>query len=128
MRKAIVVLLLIISGCSAPADKPVANHFDTAIQDLSITTQQLESVRREKDFFVKALEDFERQKTEYALFLTPGRIGGQMQDFAGWHRDIVLRERGLEAQHAINVFAAHNQVAIRKSLDPNQPTLVSLAP
>jgi hypothetical protein len=128
MRKAIIIFLLIIGGCSTPADKPAQTHFDTAIQDLSITTQQLESVRREKDFFVKTMEDFEQQKTKYALFLTPGRLGGQMQDFAGWHRDIVQRERGLEAQHAINVFAAHNQVAIRKSLDPNQTTLVSLAP
>jgi hypothetical protein len=128
MKKAIIIFLLIIAGCNTPADKPIANHFDTAIENLSLTTQQLESVRREKDFFVKALEDFEQQKTEYGLFLDPGRLGSQMQDFTGWHRDITQRERELEIQHAINVFAAHNQVAKRKSLDPNQTALASPAP
>jgi hypothetical protein len=76
----------------------------------------------------KFMEDFEQQRAEYGLFLDPGRLGSQMQDFTGWHRDITQRERELEIQHAINVFAAHNQVAKRKSLDPNQTALASPAP
>ncbi|MGD0078577.1 MAG: hypothetical protein ABSB91_08135, partial [Sedimentisphaerales bacterium] len=30
------------------------------------------------------------------------------------------RERNMEVQHALNVFAAHNQVIKRKMTDPNQ--------
>jgi len=129
MKNTVIVLLLfIIAGCNAPADKPAPTNFDTAIENLSITTQQLESVRREKDLFVKVMEDYERQKAEHALFLDPNRFDSQAQDFTYWHRDITQRERDLEFRHALNVFAAHSQVIKRKSLDPNQTALADPAP
>ncbi|MCJ7728791.1 MAG: hypothetical protein MUO27_02775 [Sedimentisphaerales bacterium] len=127
MRITVITLcLLMIVGCNTPTPIPPASRFDSAIENFSITTEQLESVRREKDLFVKVLENFEEQKAEYAPFLDSQRLHSQMQDFADWHRDISQRERQLEVQHALNVFAAHSQVAKRKFADPNQASLVSL--
>jgi hypothetical protein len=129
MRTAIIILgLLIISGCETPAYTPPVSHFDLAIENLSITTEQLESVRREKDFFVRVLEDFEQQKTEYGHLLDARGLHRQIRDMGEWHRDISRRERAIEVQHALNVLAARNQLAKRKYLDPNQPAFVVLSP
>jgi hypothetical protein len=117
-----------IVGCNTPTHIPPASRFDSAIENLSITTEQLESVRGEKDIFVNMLENFEEQKTEYAAFLDSQRLRSQMQDFADWHRDISQRERQLEVRHALNVFAAHSQVAKRRFADPNQTMLANPAP
>ncbi len=60
----ILVLLITLMGCSRQArvknEITSADLFDLAIENLSMTAEELESVRREKDFFVKSLEDFER--------------------------------------------------------------------
>jgi hypothetical protein len=127
MRNTVIALcLLMIVGCRTPAHTPPVSRLDSAIENLSFTTEQLESVRKEKDFFVKMLEDFEEQKAEYGPLLNANHLRSQMQDFADWHRDISQQERQLEIQHALNVFAAHSQVAKRKAADPNQASLVSL--
>jgi hypothetical protein len=119
-------------GCNRPAETTTVplsvSRFDSAIENLSITTEQLESVRREKDLFVNVLENLEEQKTEYAAFLDSQRLRSQMQDFAVWHRDISQRERQLEIRHALNVFAAHSQVEKRKFADPNQTMLANPPP
>lgn len=120
--------LLIIAGCKTPSSPSPASRLDLAIENLSITTEQLESVQREKDFFVKVLEDFEQQKDEYGVFLNYQQIHSQMQDFENWHQDISQREQELAIEHAINVFAAHNQVAKRRLTDPNQSNLAGLTP
>jgi hypothetical protein len=129
MRITVIALcLLMIVGCRTPAHTPPVSRFDSAIENLSFTTEQLESVRREKDLFVNALENFEEQKTEYTAFLDSQRLHSQMQDFADWHRDISQRERHLEVRHALNVFAAHSQVAKRKFADQNQTMLANPTP
>jgi len=119
MKKTLVIFLLIIAGCKTPAHKPSPTQFDTAIENLSITTQQLDSLQKEKDLFVKALEDFERQKAEYGRLLNPDILSIQNQFFTDWHRDITLRERDLEFKHALNVFTAHSEAMKHKSPEPN---------
>ena len=133
MRNTVITLcLLMLAGCSKPArtttvPAPVS-RFDLAIENLSITTEQLESVRKEKDLFVNVLEDFEQQKAEYGPLLNANQLPSQMEDFADWHRDISQRERQLEMLHALNVFAAHSQVAKRRLADANQTSVSILAP
>ena len=82
-------------------------------------------MQKEKDFFVKSLEDFEHQKAEYGRFLDNQQLRSQMQDFTEWHHDIAQRERTLEVQHALNVLAAHTQVVKRRAAD--QKNKVSIA-
>jgi len=129
---AITLCLLMLVGCNRPAETttvpPSGSRFDLAIENLSFTTEQLESVRKEKDLFVNVLEDFEQQKAEDGPFLNANQLPSQMQDFADWHRDISHRERQLEVQHALNVFAAHSQVAKRRFADPNQTMLANPTP
>jgi hypothetical protein len=121
---AVIVLLTILTGCSRQAgvknEITSADLYDLAIENLSMTAEQLEAIQREKDFFVKSLEDFEQQKAEYGYLLDSGQLRSQMQDFTEWHRDIERRERNLEVQHALNVLAAHNQVAKRRAADPDK--------
>jgi hypothetical protein len=140
MRKLIVIIgfFIILAGCNTPADKSAHTAslqdslYDTAIENLNTTTEQLEAIRKEKDLFVKSLEDFEQQRVEYAQFWEANQIQSQLQNFTDWHRDITLRERNLEVRHALNVLAAHNQVMKRKKSDPNQtvsnPLPVGLSP
>ena len=134
MKQTAIVLglLITLAGCNRPAEIKTGtlspSRFDLAIENLSVTTQQLESVRREKEFFVKALEDFEQQEAAYSAFLDAHQLRSQMQDFADWHRDISLRERALEVQHNLDVLAAHNQVAKRRFADPNQTVLAGHPP
>ena len=111
IKPSVILCLLMIVGCKTPSSPPPVSHFDAAIENLSMTAEQLESVRQEKDFFVKSLEDFEQQKTEYGYILDSSRLRSQMQNFTEWHLDISKRERALEVQHALNVLAAHTQVA-----------------
>ena len=129
MKPTIIILGLLIAaaGCGrptssepAPASAASLTCYDMAIENLSTTTEQLESIRREKDFFVKSFEDFERQKAQYGQLWTSRQIRNQMQYFTDWHRDILQRERTLEFQHALNVLAAHNEVIKRKKADTNQ--------
>jgi hypothetical protein len=133
MRNTVITLcLLMLAGCNKPARTTTVptsvSRFDLAIENLSITTEQIESVRKEKDLFVNVLEDFEEQKAEYDPLLNANQLRSQMQDFADWHRDISQRERQLEMQHALNVFVAHSQVAKRRFADPNQTMLANPAP
>jgi hypothetical protein len=128
----VLALLITISGCKTPAGTKTqtqsASLYDSAIENLSMTAEQLESLRKEKDFFVKSLEDFERQKYEYGYLLDVGRLRSQMQDFTEWHRDISKRERILEVQHSLNVLAAHSQVAKRRSPVSTRPSRGGQAP
>jgi sRNA-binding regulator protein Hfq len=129
MKKAFIILaVLVTAGCKSPVQKQYTSDFDAAIENLSVTTEQLEAVRREKDFFVKVLEDFEQQKAEYPNLVNTQQIPGQIQIFDDWHRDIAQRERYLAMQHAINVFAAQNQVSKRRLADPNKIILASPLP
>lgn len=134
MKQTVIILALLItvSGCNTPAEKGTptlsASLYDSAIENLSMTTEQLESVRKEKDFFVKSLEDFERQKDEYGYLLDAGRLRSQMRDFTKWHRDISRRERILEVQHSLNVLAAHSRVAKRRSQAPKRTPADTASP
>ena len=129
MSKTVIVFgLLIIAGCKTPSSRTSATSYDLAIENLSVTTEQLESLQREKDIFVKSLEDFEQQKNEYSVFLSYRQLYSQMQDFGNWHEDISQREQELAMEHAINVFIAHNQVIKRRLADPNQIKLAGPPP
>ena len=128
----VLVLLIILTGCNRQAkvknETTSADLYDLAIENLSMTSEQLEAVQREKDFFVKSLEDFERQKAEYGFLLDTGQLRSQMQDFTDWHRDIARRERTLEVQHALNVLAAHNQVAKLRAANREKNEVIVSAP
>jgi hypothetical protein len=129
MKKTVVILwLLLISGCKTPPAKQPESGFDIAIKNLSASTERLDSIRREKDFFIKSLEDFERQKAEYGQLLDYNDVRSQMQHFAEWHRDIAKRERALEFRHALNVLAAHHEVIKQKAAEPNQDDLQAHSP
>jgi hypothetical protein len=122
-----VCFCVTLAGCSEPAVnkpafKPSDSQYDIAIENLSVTTEKLDSIRKEKDLFVKSLEDFEQQQSDYPRFWNANRIQLQYQHFAVWHKDIAIRERNLEVQHALNTLAAHNQVMKRKMNDPNLTT------
>ena len=83
----------------------------------------MEELRREKDFFVKVLEDFEEQKAQHYNLLNSQPLRDQMRDLASWHRDIAQREKDLAILHDICVYAAHNQVIKRRYADMNAITL-----
>ncbi len=121
MRKMAVILnLLFIAGCGKLQSAAPVSRFDSAIERLSRSEQELEWVSKEKDYFIKFLEDRETQKAEYGYILDNNRLCNQMKDFARWHEDISQRERELAILHAINVFAAHNQTVKHKSANHNQ--------
>ncbi len=129
MRNPTVILcLLTLVGCNTSSSLPPVSSFDAAIENLSSTAEQLESVRREKDFLVNTLEDFELQKAEYGHFLDRRQLHSQMQDFTEWHRDILQRERNLEVQFDLNVLAAHTQLAKRNTTDLNQTAADTATP
>ncbi len=112
MKKAFIILIfLTIAGCKTPAPEPAKSGLDSAIENLSASTEQMESLRREKDLFVKVLEDFERQQAENGELINPRQVRKQRQDMARWHDDISRREKDLAVLHALNVCAAHNQIA-----------------
>ena len=87
-------------------------------------------MREEKDFFVRVLEDFETQKSEYGNLLGPARLHGQMRDFTEWHRDIMQRENYLQARFDLNALVAHTQLAKRNitARDKNQIALINTEP
>jgi hypothetical protein len=127
MRKtAIILYLLIIAGCKSPSNPPPVSRFDIAIENLSITSQKLEDLRREKDFFAKSLEDFEQQKAECGDFMDANEIARQTRAFARWHWDIAQREKDLTIEHSMNVFAAHREILKRRATEPNQAALSTL--
>jgi hypothetical protein len=127
MRKtAIILYLLIIAGCNTPSNLPPVSRFDIAIENLSRTTQQLEDMRKEKDFFAKSLADFEQQKTECGDFMDANELDKQTMAFARWHWDIAQREKDITIEHSMNIFAAHREIAKRRAAEPNQAALYTL--
>lgn len=129
MRLTAVILgvLFTLAGCKTPSNPPPISRFDIAIENLSRTTQQLEDLRREKDFFAKSLADFEQQKAECGDFMDANEIAQQSRAFARWHWDIAQREKDLNIEHSMNVYAAHREIFKRKAEEPNQ-TPVSTPP
>jgi len=128
MRNTVIILyLLIIAGCKAPGNPPPVSRFDIAIENLSRTSQQLEDLRMEKDIFVRLLDDFEKQKAEYAGILDTNEIDKQTMTFAKWHRDIAQREKDLTIEHTMNILAAQREVAKRKAARQNEITLTGPA-
>lgn len=110
MKKSIAIMILLIcSGCGSSGEKRTVSSYDLAIKNLSATSQQLDSIRREKDLYVKVLEDFEKQKNEYGLLLDSHKVNEQMQQLADWHHDITLREREISFHHDLNVYDAQTQ-------------------
>ena len=127
MRKtAIILYLLIIAGCKTPSSYPPVSRFDIAIENLSRTTQQLEDLRKEKDFFAKSLGDFEQQKTECGDFMDANELDKQTRAFARWHWDIAQREKDLTIEHSMNVFAAHREIAKRRAAETNRAAFSAL--
>ncbi len=126
-KTAIILYLLIIAGCKTSSNPPPVSRFDIAIENLSITSQKLEDLRMEKDIFVRLLDDFEKQKAENTGILDANEIDEQTRAFAEWHRDIAQREKDLTIEHAMNVLAAHREVAKRRTAEPNQ-AVVSIVP
>jgi len=127
MRKTVVILyLLMIAGCKTPSNPPPVSRFDIAIENLSRTTQQLEDLRKEKDFFAKSLADFEQQKTECGDFMDANELDKQTKAFARWHWDIAQREKDLTIEHSMNVFAAHREILKRRAAEPNQAAFSTL--
>jgi hypothetical protein len=127
MRKtAIILYLLIIAGCKTPNNPPPVSRFDIAIENLSRTSQQLEDLRKEKDFFAKSLADFEQQKTECGDFMDANEIDKQTRAFARWHWDIAQREKDLTIEHSMNVFAAHREISKRRAVKSNQTAFSTL--
>ena len=126
-RTAIILYLLIITGCKAPDNPRPVSRFDIAIEDLSITSQKLEDLRMEKDIFVRLLDDFEKQKAEHIGILDANEIDKQTRVFAEWHRDIAQREKDLTIEHAMNVLAAHREILKRRAAERNEITLASPA-
>jgi hypothetical protein len=128
MRQTIFILLSVIAiaGCQTPSNPPPVSRFDIAIENLSRTSQQLEELRREKDFFAKSLADFEQQKAECGDFMDVNEIDRQTRAFARWHWDIAQREKDLTIEHSMNVLAAHREILKRKAEESNQTALTTL--
>ena len=123
---AIILCLFILPGCKTPNSPPPVSRFDIAIENLSITSQKLEDLRMEKDFFAKSLADFEQQKAECGDFMDANDIARQTRAFAKWHWDIAQREKDLTIEHSTNVFAAHREILKRRAAEPNQAALSTL--
>jgi hypothetical protein len=123
---AIILCLFILSGCKTPSNPPPVSRFDIAIENLSRTTQQLEDLRKEKDFFAKSLADFEQQKTECGDFMDANELDKQTKAFARWHWDIAQREKDLTIEHSTNIFAAHREIVKRRAAKSNQTALSTL--
>jgi hypothetical protein len=119
MKNTIIILvLLIISGCNSPPEKNQESNYDLAIEKLSITTQELEAISKEKDLYVKVLDDFEKQKSEYGYLFNSQQISDEMQNLSDWHYDISRREKVISFQHDLNIYDAHIQ-AEKKHTDSN---------
>ena len=127
MRNTVIILyLLIVAGCKTPSSPPPVSRFDIAIENLSITTQELEDLRMEKDIFVRLLDDFERQKTAHGSTLDANEFDKQTRAFAEWHSNITQREKDLNIEHSMNVFAAHREILKRRAAEPNQTAFSTL--
>ena len=125
-RTVIILCLLIIAGCKTPSNPPPVSRFDIAIENLSRTTQQLEDLRKEKDFFAKSLADFEQQKTECGDFMDANELDKQTKYFARWHWDIAQREKDLTIEHSENILAAHREIEKRRAAKSTQTALSTL--
>jgi len=63
MSKTVIAFgLLIIAGCKTPSSPAPVSRYDLAIENLSITTEQLETVQKEKRFFCKSARRFRTAK------------------------------------------------------------------
>lgn len=100
-----ILIIVLISGCGV--EKEPKSDYDSAIENLSTSWQELDSIRQEKDFFVKVLDDLEMQKSDYAYLFSARQLLLEMQYLANWQRDIARREKYLAFQHALNVYQAH---------------------
>ncbi len=130
MRKTLIIIgFVIISGCG-PAHSPVtgASTADRAILNLSRTADQLDSVRREKDFLINVLEEIETQQTVYSVLLDgPQLAADQARAFDDWRTELTAREKIIEARHALNVLTAHIEIARLAKNDPNRIPSVGTA-
>ena len=128
MRKTVIILcLFILPGCKTPDNPPSVSRFDIAIENLSRTSQQLDDLRKEKDFFAKSLADFEQQKTECGDFMDANELDKQAKAFARWHWDIAQREKDLTIEHSMNVSAAYREIAKRRAADQHQTAISTLS-
>lgn len=109
----LTICLLTLLGCS-PAQKspePISKR-DRAIINLSKTTDQLDSIHREKDFLINVLEDLETQQDVYSPFLDDPQLTlSSAQAFDNWRANLLTRERTVATQHALNVLMAHIQAS-----------------
>lgn len=123
MRKMLIIAgFLLIPGC-APADKPATHTSpaDRAIINLSRTTDQLDSIHREKDFLINVLEDLETQQAVYSPFLDDPQLTlSWAQAFDNWRANLFTRERTVATQHALNVLVAHVQATRSAPHDQNE--------
>jgi Skp family chaperone for outer membrane proteins len=126
MNRIVIIICLLIAGCKTQSAPPPVSRFDLAIENLSRTTQQLEDLQKEKDLFAKSLKDFEQQKTERSSVLDANDINKQAKAFAEWHRDIAQREKDLNIEHSMNIYAAHREILKRKAAEPNQAVFSTL--
>ncbi len=126
MRRAILLLVVVlIVGCQSQPDKPSASTADRAIDNLSRTSEQLDSIGQEKSFFTEVLDDFETQQAVYSPLLDCNRPQTDQQlAFQTWHGDIQHREDTLQRQHALNVLIAH----IKASQMTSEPNFAACGP
>jgi hypothetical protein len=119
-RRIIILYLLITAGCKTQNAPPPVSRLDIAIENLSMTSRQLDELREEKDLFTKSLEDFVEQKAEHIGILDTNEIYRETRAFAEWRRDITQREKDLNIEHSMNISAAHREIAKRKTTEANK--------
>ena len=113
------MFLIFISGCSnTPAEKKSVSKYDLAVKKLSITSEELDSIGREKDLYVKVLDDMESQQSEFGYLFNSQQMFYEMRILSDWHYDIAQRERAISFEHALNIYDAHIQ-AMKKYADSN---------
>lgn len=112
MQKILIIAVVsLLFGCTSRTVSPRASRCDAIIENLSRTTDQLNSIRSEKDYFVKVWNDSEDQLADFAELMS--NSSGQDYDaeaFAKWHEDIAAREEQISRQHALNVLLAHIRI------------------
>jgi hypothetical protein len=116
----IIAVVLLLSGCTSRTVSPRASRYDVIIENLSRTTDQLDSIRCEKGFFVKVWNDSEDQRADFAelMFNRSGQYDAEA--FAKWHEDIAAREEQISRQHALNVLFAHIKAGQMTCDNPNR--------
>jgi len=129
LRQVLVIMaVLLVVGCGARNAPNASSTSGGPIEELARTTEQLEQVRREKDFFVEVYNDFEQQTGEFGCFLNEQQSAEQAQDLYHWREQIVDTEQTLTQQHAINVYLAHRAVTQQSSADNSGPIAATDVP